>query len=226
MSKDSFRKFYIAPSILSADFTELGQQVKIAEAAGADWIHIDIMDGHFVPNMSMGRLALEACRRVSKQPLDVHLMVQEPEKFVEIFAASGADHLTVHVEATSNIHRLIQNIRELGCKAGVTLNPGTPASALGPILHLVDQVLVLTVNPGFGGQEFLPETLPKIKKIRQRLDQVNPDALIEVDGGITASTLPLVIEAGAQVFVAGNAIFNHPDGISAGVQALKNLLPV
>lgn len=226
MSKVSFRKFYIAPSILSADFTELGQQVKIAEAAGGDWIHIDIMDGHFVPNMSMGRLALEACRRVTQQPLDVHLMVQEPEKFVEIFAASGADHLTVHIEATSNIHRLIQNIRELGCKAGVTLNPGTPASALGSILHLVDQVLVLTVNPGFGGQEFLPETLPKIKKIRQRLDQVNPDALIEVDGGITVSTLPLVIEAGAQVFVAGNAIFKHPDGISAGVQALKNLLPV
>jgi len=226
MNKTSFRPFYIAPSILSADFAELGHQVKIAEAAGCDWIHVDIMDGHFVPNMSMGRLALEGCRRVTGLPLDVHLMVQEPENFVGLYAASGADHLTVHIEATPNIHRLIQIIRELGCKTGVSLNPGTPVSALDSILHLVDHVLVLTVNPGFGGQEFLQETLPKIEKIRQKLDKINPDVLIEVDGGITASTMPMVIEAGAQVFVAGNAIFNHPDGISVGVQALKNLLPV
>ena len=225
MNNASYRQFYIAPSILSADFTELGQQIKIAEAAGGDWIHVDIMDGHFVPNMSMGRLALEACRKITKQPLDVHLMVQEPEKFVEIYAESGADHLTVHIEATQQSHRLLQKIRELGCKVGITLNPGTPASVLEPILHMVDQVLVLTVNPGYGGQEFILETLPKIKEIRQKLDQINPNALIEVDGGISASILPQVIEAGAQVFVAGNAIFNHPEGIFAGVQALKSLLP-
>lgn len=198
----------------------------MAEAAGGDWIHIDIMDGHFVPNMSMGRLALEACRKVTNIPLDVHLMVQGPEKFIGFFAASGADHLTVHVESTPNIHRVIQKIRELGCKPGVTLNPGTPASALGSILHMVDQVLVLTVNPGFGGQDFLPESLQKIKVIRHKLNQINPDALIVVDGGISASTLPLVIEAGAQVFVAGNAIFNHPDGINAGIQDLQQLLPI
>ena len=225
MENTTSRKYYIAPSILSADFTKLGEQVKIAENAGCDWIHIDIMDGHFVPNMSMGRLALEAWKRVIGLPLDDHLMVKQPEKFVKIFAESGADHLTVHVEATQNIHRLLQKIKELGCKPGITLNPGTPASAIKPIIHMVHHVLVLTVNPGFGGQDFLTETLPKIKKIRSKLDQVNPKALIQVDGGISPSTLPQVIAAGAQVFVAGKAIFNHPEGIPAGIQSLKNLLP-
>jgi ribulose-phosphate 3-epimerase len=219
-------KYYIAPSILSADFRELGNQVEKAENAGCDWIHVDIMDGHFVPNMSMGRLALEACHKITKLPLDVHLMVNNPERFVEIFAESGANHLTVHIEATTNIHRLLQNIRELGCKVGISLNPGTPAIMIDPVLHMVNLVLVLTVNPGYGGQSFLVETLPKIKEIRQRLDQVNPEALIEVDGGISASTLPQVIAAGAQVFVAGNAIFNHPQGITAGIRSLREIIPV
>lgn len=226
MKDTSLKTYRIAPSILSADFTQLGKQVEIVEKAGGDWIHIDIMDGHFVPNMSMGRLALEACRRVTMLPLDVHLMVREPEKFVEIFAKAGANHLTVHVEATPNIHRLLQNIHQLGCKVGVTLNPGTPAVAIKPVLHMVDIVLVMTVNPGYGGQKFIPQTLLKITEIRQELDRVNPNALIEVDGGIDTTTLPDLITAGAQVFVAGNAIFNHPEGIIKGVHALKNLLPV
>jgi ribulose-phosphate 3-epimerase len=225
MNATSPKQFIIAPSILSADFTELGHQIKAIEAAGGDWIHIDIMDGHFVPNMSMGRLAVEACRRSTQLPLDIHLMVKEPERFVEMFAKAGADHLIVHVEATPHIHRLLENIQQLGCRAGITLNPGTPAASLYPVLHMVSHVLVMTVNPGFGGQKFLPETLPKIKEIRQKLDLVNPEALIEVDGGIEAATLPKVIDAGAQVFVAGNAIFNHPDGIAGGIQALTNCLP-
>jgi ribulose-phosphate 3-epimerase len=224
MSQSS-KRFIIAPSILSADFTQLGQQVKAAESAGGDWIHIDIMDGHFVPNMSMGRRALEACRRVTQLPLDVHLMVKEPERFVEFFAQSGADHLSVHIEATPNIHSLLQQIAQLSCKAGIVINPGTPAILLEPILQMVHLVLVMTVNPGYGAQEFLPETLPKIRQIRQMLDRVNPEAMIQVDGGISASTIPLVVEAGAQIFVAGNAIFNHPDGIFGGVQAIRACLP-
>jgi ribulose-phosphate 3-epimerase len=225
MNNSSSKKYIIAPSILSADFTKLGQQVRTAEAAGCDWIHIDIMDGHFVPNMAIGRLAVEACRRVTQLPLDVHLMVQEPEKFVEIFAKAGADHLTVHIEATQHIHRLIQTIRRMGCKVGIAINPGTSASMLKPVLHMVDLVLVMTVNPGYGGQSFIPETLSKISEIRGNLDQINPDAMIEVDGGIAVSTLPQVMEAGAQIFVAGNSIFNHPNGIVGGVQALSNHLP-
>ncbi len=219
------RSYCIAPSLLSADFRQLSQQIQAVEAAGGDWIHIDIMDGHFVPNMSMGIKSVEACRQVTQCPIDVHLMVREPEKFIGIFARAGADHLTVHVEATSQIHRVLQHIRELGCKPGITLNPGTPASHLDPILHMVDLVLVMTVNPGYGGQQFLPETLPKIQAIRQKLDEVNPSAMIEVDGGIAADTLPGVLAAGAQVFVAGNAIFNHPGGITAGIKALKDQLP-
>jgi len=206
-------------------FANLGQQVRNAEEAGANWFHIDIMDGHFVPNMSMGRLAVEACRKTTQLPLDVHLMVKEPENFVDIFAKAGADHLTVHVETSLHIHRLLQKIKQLGCKVGITLNPGTPASTLDAVLHMVDLVLVMTVNPGFGGQKFLPETLTKIVDIRQKLDQINPTALIEVDGGISTTTLPQVIDAGAEVFVAGNAIFNHPTGIAGGVQALLDHLP-
>jgi ribulose-phosphate 3-epimerase len=219
------KKFIIAPSILAADFSRLREQIKIVENAGADWIHVDIMDGHFVPNMSMGRKALEAAKRVTELPKDVHLMVEKPENFIEWYAASGADHLTVHIEATPNIYRILQRIRELGCQAGITLNPGTPAASLDEVLHLVDLVLVMTVNPGFGAQEFVSATLPKIREIRRKLDQINPEAMIQVDGGISAATIGQVIEAGAQVFVAGSAIFKHPDGPAAGVAALKAGLP-
>jgi len=218
-------KYLLAPSILSADFSNLKGAVETVEQAGADWIHVDIMDGHFVPNMSMGRKALEACKRITKLPLDVHLMVQAPENFIEWYAESGANHLTVHVEATPNLHRVLQRIRELNCQVGVTLNPGTPASALDAVLHMVDLVLVMTVNPGFGAQKFLPESIPKIREIRQRLDQVNPQAVIQVDGGISSKTIDLVLEAGAQVFVAGNAVFKHPGGPAAGINALKAHLP-
>jgi ribulose-phosphate 3-epimerase len=219
------KKFILAPSILAADFSKLGDQINIVENAGADWLHVDIMDGHFVPNMSMGRKALEASKRITQLPTDVHLMVENPENFIEWYAESGADHLTIHIEATPNIYRALQRIRELGCKVGITLNPGTPAAALESVLHLVDQVLVMTVNPGFGAQKFLPATLPKIREIRHKLDQVNPEALIQVDGGISPETIHQVIEAGAQVFVAGTAIFKHPDGPAAGIAALKACFP-
>ncbi len=219
------KKLILAPSILAADFSDLGEQLSRVEKAGADWIHVDIMDGHFVPNMSMGRKALEACKRVSALPMDVHLMVERPEIFIEWYAESGADRLTVHVEASPTIHRVLQRIHELGCKVGISLNPGTPAASLDAVLHLVDLVLVMTVNPGFGAQKFLPETLPKIREIRRKLDQINPQALIQVDGGISSATIQQVIEAGAQVFVAGSAVFKHPDGPAAGVAALKAFLP-
>jgi ribulose-phosphate 3-epimerase len=219
------KQYLLAPSILSADFSRLGEEIAAIENAGADWVHVDIMDGHFVPNMSMGRKALEACQQVTRLPLDVHLMVQAPENFIEWYAESGANHLTVHIEASPNIHRVLQRIRELGCQVGITLNPGTPASSLDAVLHLVDLVLVMTVNPGFGAQKFLPESLPKIREIRQKLDQVNPDALIQVDGGISPATIDQVIEAGAQVFVAGNAVFKHPGGPAAGISALKAHFP-
>ena len=218
-------KLLIAPSILSADFTQLREEILAVENAGADWIHVDIMDGHFVPNMSMGRKALEACKRATNLPLDVHLMVEKPEQFIEWYAESGADHLTVHVEASPNIHRVLQRIRELGCKVGITLNPGTPAATLDTVLHLIDLILVMTVNPGFGAQNFLPETLPKIREIRHKLDQINPEALIQVDGGISSATIDRTIEAGAQIFVAGNAVFKHPDGPAAGIAALKKYFP-
>ena len=218
------KKFIIAPSILSADFSRLGDELQTLENAGADRIHVDIMDGHFVPNMSMGRKALEACKKVSHLPLDVHLMVEYPENFIELYAQSGADHLTVHIEATPNIHRVLQHIHELGCKAGIAINPGTPVSTLEAVLHMVDLVLVMTVNPGFGAQTFIPETLPKIREIRQKLDQNNPKALIKVDGGISTSTIRDVAEAGAQVFVAGNAIFNHPSGPAVSISELKACL--
>jgi ribulose-phosphate 3-epimerase len=219
------KKYFIAPSILSADFTRLGEEIATIERAGADWVHVDIMDGHFVPNMSMGRKALEACKQVTRLPLDVHLMVQSPESFVEWYAESGADHLTVHIEATPNIHRVLQRIRELGCQVGITLNPGTAASSLDAVLQMVDQVLVMTVNPGFGAQTFIPETLLKIREIRQKLDQVNPEALILVDGGISPTTIDQVIEAGAQVFVSGTAVFKHPEGAAAGIASLKVHFP-
>jgi len=219
------KKYFIAPSILSSDFTRLGEEIATIERAGADWVHVDIMDGHFVPNMSMGRKALEACKQITQLPLDVHLMVQSPESFVEWYAESGADHLTVHIEATPNIHRVLQRIRELGCQVGITLNPGTAASSLDAVLHMVDQVLVMTVNPGFGAQTFLPETLLKIREIRQKLDQINPEALILVDGGISTTTIDQVIEAGAQVFVSGTAVFKHPEGAAAGIASLRAHFP-
>ena len=218
------KPYFISTSILSADFTQLGAQISEAEANGADWIHVDVMDGHFVPNLTMGPFIVAACRQATNLPLDVHLMVEEPEKLVEAFAGAGASGLTIHPEAGPNLHRTLQTIRSLGCKPGVAVNPGAPAEVVKPVLHMVDLVLVMTVNPGYSGQTFLPEALPKVRQIRDWLDEINPEALVEVDGGINAETLPLVRDAGAQAFVAATAVFKHPDGIAAGLKALKSQL--
>ena len=213
--------FVIAPSILAADFSRLGQEIAACEAAGVDWIHIDVMDGRFVPNLTMGPVVVEACQRVTTLPLDVHLMIENPERLLEAFSRAGASHLTVHVETCPHLHRTLQQIRSLGVKAGVTLNPATPAAMIEPVLHMVDVVLVMTVNPGFSGQDFIPEMLPKIAQLRKMLDAIGSTARLEVDGGASETTLPALIAAGADAFVAGNAIFKHAGGIVAGVAALR-----
>ncbi len=217
-------KTLISSSILSADFTRLGQQIQACQTGGADWIHVDVMDGHFVPNLTMGPFIVKACREVTDLPLDVHLMVTEPERLLTAFANAGASILTVHVETCPNLHQTLQTIRDLGCMPGVTLNPGTPATLLDPVLHLVDLVLVMSVNPGYSGQTFLPEVLPKVTYLRRRLAELNPTAWLEIDGGMNAHTAPLARQAGAQVFVAAKAIFDHPQGIAAGLQELRTCI--
>ncbi len=214
----------LAPSILSADFTRLGEQISACDYAGADWIHVDVMDGHFVPNLTFGPLILQACRRATALPLDVHLMVEKPESMLEAFARAGASRLTVHVETCPHLHRTLEQIRELGVLPGVTLNPSTPAIALKEILPLVDLVLVMSVNPGFGGQKFIEASLGKIAEIRHMLDEIGSTAWLEVDGGVSVETLPRLRAAGADAFVAGNSVFNHSNGIQAGVRALRELL--
>ncbi|MCW5876142.1 MAG: ribulose-phosphate 3-epimerase [Anaerolineales bacterium] len=211
----------IAPSILSADLARLGEQIAEVEAAGADWIHIDVMDGRFVPPISFGQVLVAACRRATRLPLDVHLMVQEPEGMLASFAEAGADHIHIHFEASSPVERSLQAIRDLGCKAGLALNPATPAAAVGELLPLLDIVLVMSVNPGYSGQAFIPAALPKATTIREMLDAAGGRALIEIDGGIDAGTLPAAQAAGVGVFVAGNAIYQHPGGVAAGVAALQ-----
>ncbi len=215
------KKRLISPSILSADFTRLGQEISTAEQSGADWIHIDVMDGHFVPNITMGPFIVEACRRTTDLPLDVHLMIDRPERHIQDFANAGANILTIHTEASPNFYRTLQAIKDLGCRAGAAINPGTPASAVWPALPLLDLVLVMTVNPGYSGQVFLPETMSKVEIVRRWLDEIGSAADLQVDGGVNASTLPQALAAGANVFVAASAIFKHPEGISAGLRALK-----
>ncbi|MDP3184857.1 MAG: ribulose-phosphate 3-epimerase, partial [Anaerolineales bacterium] len=188
---------------------------------GADWIHVDVMDGHFVPNLTMGPFIVEACRRATKLPLDVHLMVESPERLLEAFAKAGTSHLTVHVETCPNLHSTLQEIRALGCSAGVTLNPGTPVTAIEPVLHMIDLLLVMTVNPGYSKQTFLPETTSKVAALRRMLDSIGSSAWLEVDGGISAQTLPEVRKAGANAFVAAQAVFDYPEGIAAGIAVLR-----
>ncbi len=218
--------YLISASILSADFTRLGEQIQAAETGGADWIHVDVMDGHFVPNLTMGPFIVEACRRATHLPLDVHLMIERPENLLAEFAHAGATNLTVHVETCPNLHRTLQVIRELGCKAGVVINPATPVVLVEPVLHMVDLVLVLSVNPGHSGQTFLPEVLPKVSAIKRLLDEVNPAANLEIDGGINTATISLAIEAGVNVFVAAHAIFDNPGGITDGIAQLKAHFPL
>lgn len=217
-------KVLIAPSILAADFTRLGEQVRAAEAAGADYIHIDVMDGRFVPNITMGPLVVEAVKRVTDLPLDVHLMIVEPERYIDAFAGAGAHHITVHIEASPNLHRTLQVIHAAGCRAGVAINPHMPASALGEIMHMVDIINVMTVNPGFGGQSFLPETMPKIAELRAMIGNAQRTIDLEVDGGIDAETASSAVQAGANVLIAGSAVFGHAGGVQAGVNALRESL--
>ncbi len=199
----------IAPSILSADFSKLGEEILAVEKGGADYIHIDVMDGHFVPNITIGPLIVEAIRPVTKLPLDVHLMIENPDQYIEAFAKAGANYITVHVEATRHLHRTIQIIKSFGVKAGVVINPATPVETIQHIIGDIDMVLLMSVNPGFGGQTFIPEVLPKIRKVKEIADQKGLAIEIEIDGGVNPETAKLCIEAGANVLVAGSAIYNQ-----------------
>ncbi len=214
----------IAPSILSADFTRLGAQIAECAAAGADWIHVDVMDGQFVPNLSLGPVVVEAARRATRLPLDVHLMIAAPERYLADFARAGADRLTVHVEACPHLHRTVQQIKELGKRAGVALNPGTPAGAVAEVLSEVDLVLAMTVNPGFSGQEFIPSVLAKIRQLREQIDARGLAVEIEVDGGIDPATAPQAAAAGATAFVAASAVFKTDGSIAEAMARLRRSL--
>ncbi|CAJ1002077.1 MAG: ribulose-phosphate 3-epimerase [Brevibacillus sp.] len=206
----------IAPSILSADFARLGEEIRDVERGGADWIHVDVMDGRFVPNITIGPLIVEAIRPVTKLPLDVHLMIEEPDRYIPQFAKSGADWITVHQEACRHLHRTLYLIKEQGVKAGVVLNPATPLVTIESVLEDLDMVLLMTVNPGFGGQKFIHSVVPKIKELRRMLDERGLNHVeIEVDGGVNAQTARLCEEAGATVLVAGSAVFNQSDRAQA-----------
>ena len=211
----------IAPSILAADFARLGEQVAEAERAGADRIHVDVMDGHFVPNISVGPLIVQSLRPVTRLPLETHLMISDPDFYLEPFAKAGSDAFLVHWEGNNNLHRTVQRAKALGKRVGVVINPATPAGVLEAILPDVDQVLVMTVNPGFGQQHFLETTLPKIRRVREMIDAVKPGCDLEVDGGIDATTTPRVVEAGANVLVAGFAIFGDREGVAAAMGRLR-----
>jgi ribulose-phosphate 3-epimerase len=201
----------IAPSILSADFSKLGEEIKDVERGGADYIHVDVMDGHFVPNITIGPLIVDSIRPITKLPLDVHLMIENPDQYIEDFAKAGADYITVHVEACHHLHRTIHLIKSLGVKAGVVLNPATPVQLIEPIIEDLDMVLLMSVNPGFGGQKFISSVLSKIKQVKEMSEQKGLNLEIEVDGGVNEETALLCVEAGATVLVAGSAVFNQSD---------------
>ncbi|NWG05055.1 MAG: ribulose-phosphate 3-epimerase [Chloroflexi bacterium] len=217
-------KYVIAPSILSADFSRLGEEIRTCEAAGADWIHVDVMDGHFVPNLTMGPFIVEHCRRITNLPLDVHLMIEKPERYLEAFAKAGASGLTVHVETCPHLHQTLQDIKSLGCKAGVVLNPGTPVGALESVLHLADLVLVMSVNPGYSGGKFVSESFARVAEVRKRLDAIGSSAWLEVDGGINPENISRMRDSGATAFVAATAVFKHPQGTAVGIKALRDAI--
>jgi len=201
----------IAPSLLSADFSKLGDEIKAVEKAGADWIHVDVMDGHFVPNITMGPIVVEAVKKSTTLPADVHLMIENPDRYISDFASAGADYISVHVEACVHLNRTLQMIKEVGVKAGAVLNPATPLSSLEWVLDMLDFVLIMSVNPGFGGQAFIPNTLERIRGVRKMIADRGLSTLIQVDGGVNDRTIQEISEAGTDVFVAGSAIFGSPD---------------
>jgi ribulose-phosphate 3-epimerase len=217
-------KIKLAPSILSADFGRLGEQVVEATRAGADYIHVDVMDGHFVPNITVGPLVVAAIRPHTQLPLDVHLMIESPEKYIQQFVQAGANIITVHVEVCPHLHRVVESIKELGVKAGVSLNPSTPLTTVDEVLSALDLVLLMSVNPGFGGQQFIEGTVGKIARLRNRLDELRLAAELEVDGGINAEIAPRVAKAGARVLVAGAAVFNKKESVSQAVGRIRENL--
>lgn len=212
----------IAPSILSADFARLGDEIRAIEAGGADYVHVDVMDGHFVPNITIGPLVVDAVRKVTDMPLDVHLMIENPDQYIPGFAKAGADIITVHYEAVPHLHRTVQLIHSLGKKAGVSLNPATPVSSLEVILDELDLVLLMSVNPGFGGQNFIPSCLPKIEALRKEIDRRGLNIELEIDGGVKPANIAAIAGAGADVFVAGSAVFGTPD-YQATIAELRRL---
>ncbi|MDI6775892.1 MAG: ribulose-phosphate 3-epimerase [Syntrophales bacterium] len=213
----------IAPSILSADFSRLCEEIAAVEAGGADWIHIDVMDGHFVPNITIGPGVITSLRKTTKLPFDVHLMIENPYRYVEDFAAAGSDIITVHVEATEHLHRTLTMIRDMGIKVGVSLNPATPLIQVEPVLADLDLLLIMTVNPGFGGQEFISSMLPKIRKAREMINTISPAVSLEVDGGVNLENIKTIAEAGADVVVAGTSIFGSKD-YRCTIAAMKTIL--
>ena len=213
----------IAPSILSADFSNLAQQIRLAEMGGADWIHCDVMDGHFVPNITIGPLIVKAVKKSTKLPIDVHLMIEKPDNFLEAFAIAGADRISVHVEEVVHLNRSINHIKELGCKAGVVINPATPVSSICDVAEYIDLLLIMTVNPGFGGQQFISNSFRRIKEAVEIRSKMKADFLIEIDGGVNSETIVAAKKAGADVFVVGSSIF-HSDNITAATTELKNLV--
>ena len=218
------KRYAISPSILSADFTRLGEEIAACESAGADWLHIDVMDGHFVPNITMGQFIVAACKRVTDLPLDVHLMIEKPERHLESFAKAGASRLSVHVETCPQLADTLRQIKSLGCEAGVALNPDTAVNRIQSVMPQADLILVMSVYPGFSGQGFISETFAKVSEIRRRLDELNSRAWIEVDGGVNVDNVRELKDAGATAFAVATSVFKHPAGTEAGIKALQDVI--